>query len=91
MMEQDKKKGPVVLGLLALGAALCLSLAVHRTGGGAVAALAPAALPRAAAAPAAVLDGTAGKVIPLGKAVGIKACPRWRRRTEPPTRAGTAA
>ena len=72
MMEQDKKKGPVVLGLLALGAALCLSLAVHRTSGGAVAALAPAALPRAAAAPAAVPDGTAGKVIPLGKAVGIK-------------------
>ena len=72
MMEQDKKKGPVVLGLLALGAALCLSLAVHRTGGGAVAALAPAALPRAAAAPAAVPDGMAGKVIPLGKAVGIK-------------------
>ena len=70
-MEQDKKKGPGVLGLIALGAVICLSLSL--TGDRVRAASAPAALTvsrqtSAPEAPAAV----GRKVIPLGKAVGIK-------------------
>jgi stage IV sporulation protein B len=67
MMEQEKKKGPGVLWLAALGAAVCLALSLsgHRTE--AVAASAPIQLPGLART-----AGTARKVIPLGKAVGIK-------------------
>lgn len=70
-MEQDKKKGPGVLGLIALGAVLCLSLSL--TGDRVRAASAPAALaaPRQTAAPEAPA-AVSRKVIPLGKAVGIK-------------------
>lgn len=69
MMEQEKKKGPGVLGLIVLGAAVCLSLSLagRRAVAAAVTASAPAQLP-AAAQPAA----SARTVIPLGKAVGIK-------------------
>ena len=71
ILEQDKKKGPGVLGLIALGAVICLSLSL--TGDRVRAASAPAALTvsrqtSAPEAPAAV----GRKVIPLGKAVGIK-------------------
>lgn len=68
-MEQEKKKGPGVLGLIVLGAAVCLSLSLagRRAVAAAVTASAPAQLP-AAAQPAA----SARTVIPLGKAVGIK-------------------
>lgn len=67
MMEQEKKKGPGVLWLAVLGAAVCLtmSLSGHRTE--AVAASAPTQLSGLART-----AGTARKVIPLGKAVGIK-------------------
>lgn len=70
-MEQDKKKGPGVLGLIALGAVLCLSLSL--TGDRVRAASAPAVLaaPRQTAAPE-TPAAVSRKVIPLGKAVGIK-------------------
>ena len=73
MMEQEKKKGPVVFGLIALGAAVCLSLTLagSRARGAAVAAAAAVELPKTAAAqPAQTAAGR--RVIPLGKAVGIK-------------------
>ena len=73
MMEQEKKKGPVVFGLIALGAAVCLSmtLAGSRAKGVAVAASAAVELPKTAASqPAQTAAGR--RVIPLGKAVGIK-------------------
>ena len=72
-MEQEKKKGPVVFGLIALGAAVCLSLTLagSRARGAAVAAAAAVELPKTAAAqPAQTAAGR--RVIPLGKAVGIK-------------------
>ena len=73
MMEQDKKKGPVVLGLIALGAAICLSLPLmgNRTESAAVAASVPLELPRPAVAQSS-LTAAGRRVIPLGKAVGIK-------------------
>ena len=69
MMEQETKKGPGVLWLAALGAAVCLSLSLagRRAEAAAVTASAPVELP-AAAQPA----PSARTVIPLGKAVGIK-------------------
>lgn len=68
-MDQEKKKGPGVLWLAALGAAVCLALSLsgHRAEA-AVAASAPVQLPGSASQPAA----SARTVIPLGKAVGIK-------------------
>lgn len=73
MMEQEKKKGPVVFGLIALGTAVCLALTLAGSRARDVAAAAPAAieLPKTAAAqPAQTAAGR--RVIPLGKAVGIK-------------------
>lgn len=69
MMEQETKKGPGVLWLAVLGAAVCLvlSLSGHRADAAAVTASATVELPAAART-----TGTARKVIPLGKAVGIK-------------------
>ena len=64
-MEQDKKKGPVVLGLVALGLAVGLSLTL--TGGRRGAAVAASAVLEE---PAQAAMGRT--VIPLGKAVGIK-------------------
>ena len=67
-MEQEKKKGPGVLWLAALGAVVCLALSLSGHRVEAVAASAPVQLPAVAARPAA----SARTVIPLGKAVGIK-------------------
>lgn len=69
MMEQETKKGPGVLWLAVLGAAVCLALSLsgHRADAAAVTASATVQLPTAART-----AGTARKVIPLGKAVGIK-------------------
>ena len=70
-MEQDKKKGPVVWGLLAVAAAVCLSLALTERRSASVAAMAALEVPRQTAAqPAPEAPGR--RVIPLGKAVGIK-------------------
>nr|CRY96063.1 hypothetical protein [uncultured prokaryote] len=66
-MEQETKKGPVVLWLAVLGAAVCLILSLSGHRAEAVAASAPVEL-SGTARPA----GTARTVIPLGKAVGIK-------------------
>ena len=68
MMEQETKKGPGVLWLAVLGAAVCLvlSLSGHRADAAAVTASATVELPTAART-----AGTARKVIPLGKAVVI--------------------
>ena len=73
MMEQDKKKGPVVLGLalLALAACLVLGLAGERPRAAAAAAMSPLELPKQATA-SPVTAAVGRKVIPLGKAVGIK-------------------
>lgn len=73
MMEQDKKKGPVVLGLalLALAACLVLGLAGERPRAAATAAMSPLELPKQATA-SPVTAAVGRKVIPLGKAVGIK-------------------
>ena len=72
-MEQEKKKGPGVLGLAALGMVVCLSLALAGDRAQAVAAAAPAAVEAPRQAAAAAAPGKVGrKVIPLGKAVGIK-------------------
>ena len=71
-MEQ-KKKGPGVFGLAALAVVICLSLSLTGDRARAVAAAAPAAVevPRQTAAqPAPAAVGR--RVIPLGKAVGIK-------------------
>ena len=72
-MEQEKKKGPGVFVLALLGAALCLSLAL--TGDRAAAAMAAAPVAAEPSHPS-ITSGapeTVGrKVIPLGKAVGIK-------------------
>ena len=43
-MEQEKKKGPGVFGLIALGVVICLSLSLVGDRGRAAAAAAPAAL-----------------------------------------------
>ena len=71
-MEQTKK-GPGVFGLIVLGAAVCLSLSLAGGRARAAAASAPAAVvaPRPASA-SAVPAAVGRKVIPLGKAVGIK-------------------
>lgn len=71
-MEQEKK-GPGVLGLIALGVVICLSLSLTGDWGRAAAASAPAevAAPRQMAAPEAPAS-VGRRVIPLGKAVGIK-------------------
>lgn len=72
-MDHDVKKGPGVFGLVVLGAAICLSLALKGDRAHAAATVAPAALeaPRQVAAqPVAAAMGRT--VIPLGKAVGIK-------------------
>lgn len=73
-MEQEKKKGPGVLGLLLLGAAVCLSLSLTGDRAAAVTASAPAAVaaPRQAAAEGELPAAVGRRVIPLGKAVGIK-------------------
>ena len=71
-MEQ-KKNGPGVFGLIALGTVLCLSLALTGDRARAAAAAAPAVVeaPRQTAVQTA--PGQVGRtVIPLGKAVGIK-------------------
>ncbi len=70
-MEQEKKKGPGVLGLGVLGAAVCLSLAL--AGDRAAAASAPAVMAMAPQGAAPAAPAAVGRtVIPLGKAVGIK-------------------
>ena len=72
-MEQEKKKGPGVFGLIALGVVICLSLSLAGDRGRAAAAAAPAALATDRQEPAPEAPGAVGrKVIPLGKAVGIK-------------------
>ena len=74
-MEKDKKKGPGVVGLIALGAAVCLTLPLmgNRARSAAVAASASVELDSVAAVQGGQ-DGqtSARRVIPLGKAVGIK-------------------
>lgn len=72
-MEQEQKKGPGVFGLLALGVVFCLTLSLAGDRAGAVTAAAPAAMdvPRPADA-AEAPKSVSRKVIPLGKAVGIK-------------------
>jgi len=74
ILENENKKGPGVFGLIALGVVICLSLAL--AGDRAEASVAAAA-PAAVAAPrqfptAAAPEAVGHKVIPLGKAVGIK-------------------
>ncbi len=74
-MEQEpkQKQGPGVFGLAAGAAALGLILSLALAGGRARAALAPAVLDAPRQAPAqAVEEAVSRKVIPLGKAVGIK-------------------
>ena len=72
-MEQEKKKGPGVFGLIALGVVICLSLSLVGDRGRAAAAAAPAALAADRQEPAPEAPGAVGRtVIPLGKAVGIK-------------------
>ena len=74
-MEQEpkQKQGPGVFGLAAGAAALSLILSLALAGGRARAALAPAVLDAPRQAPAqAVEEAVSRKVIPLGKAVGIK-------------------
>ena len=71
MMEQEpKKKGPAVLGLLVLAAAVCLS--VSMTGARAGARAVAASLPLEPLEQDTVKSAAVRKVIPLGKAVGIK-------------------
>ena len=72
-MEQEKKKGRGVFGLLLLGAVLCLSLALTGDRSEAVMAAAPAAVETSGMPVAVGAPETVGRtVIPLGKAVGIK-------------------
>ena len=72
-MEQEKKKGPGVFGLIVLAAAVCLSLVLsgERPRTQSVAAMAALEAPRQTAAQPA-RSPVGRKVIPLGKAVGIK-------------------
>ena len=74
-MEQEpkQKQGPGVFGLAAGAAALGLILSLALAGGRARAALAPAVLDAPRQAPAQAVEAAVSrKVIPLGKAVGIK-------------------
>ena len=72
-MEQEKKKGPGVFGLIVLAAAICLSLVLsgERPRTQSVAAMAALEAPRQTAVQPA-RSPVGRKVIPLGKAVGIK-------------------
>ena len=72
-MEQEKKKGPGVFGLIVLAAAVCLSLVLsgERPRTQSVAAMAALEAPRQTAVQPA-RSPVGRKVIPLGKAVGIK-------------------
>ena len=72
-MEQEKKKGPGVFGLIVLAAAVCLSLVLsgERPRTQSVAAMAELEAPRQTAVQPA-RSPVGRKVIPLGKAVGIK-------------------
>lgn len=73
-MERDKQKGWYgFLGFVAGLAALCLLLALCLTGDGSRSASAPAVLEAPRAAPSAQRPAAVGdRVIPLGRAVGIK-------------------
>ncbi len=70
ILEQEKK-GPGVLGLIVLGAVLCLSLAGDWGRAAAASAPAEVTVPRQMSAPEAPA-AVGRRVIPLGKAVGIK-------------------
>ena len=72
-MEQEKKNGPGVFGLLLLGAVFCLSLALTGDRAEAVMAGAALAVEPSSSSMASEAPETVGRtVIPLGKAVGIK-------------------